>query len=67
MSEHYQPSGVEFYDAASGRTMMFVDDAEPQKGWRGWLLYKHPDGQWVSLRKATLADLLMLAQAGVDV
>jgi len=25
-----------------------------------WVAYKHPDGQWVSLRKATEADKLSL-------
>ena len=25
-----------------------------------WLFYKHPDGQWVSLRIATEADLVVL-------
>lgn len=24
--------------------------------WKGWLFRKHPDGQWVSVRKLDLAD-----------
>lgn len=24
--------------------------------WRGWLFRKHPDGQWVSVRKLEVAD-----------
>ncbi len=24
--------------------------------WKGWLFHKHPDGQWVSVRKLDLAD-----------
>lgn len=57
----YEPSGVEFFDQASGRRMMLVDDAEPRESLRGWLLYWH-DGynNWVTLRKATDADLLRL-------
>ena len=55
MSE-YNPTGTRFYDQRSDREMMLVGCEEPQAGWRGWILYRHPDGQWVSLRKATDAD-----------
>lgn len=47
------PKGYTFYDKASKRTMRLVYEDGP---WNGWLLYKHPDGQWVSLRKATEED-----------
>ena len=46
----------EFYDQASERQMLL-------KKWHDdnlWLFYKHPDGQWVSLRKATDDDLFAL-------
>lgn len=56
----YQPDGIDFYDAASGRLLKLVT-AGP---WRGWLAYLHPDGQWVSLRKATLEDLHAIDEAG---
>jgi hypothetical protein len=28
---------------------------------KGWLCFKHPDGQWVSLREATTADYQLAA------
>ena len=38
---------IKFFDRKSGREIMVRD-------WGGepWLFYRHPDGQWVSLRKA---------------
>jgi hypothetical protein len=53
MSEIYQPSGTRFHDLASGREMMLVHAGEL---YAGWIVYKHPDGQWVTLREATDAD-----------
>lgn len=48
--------GLEFYDAASQRTMKYV--YPDTKHWAaGWILYKHPDGQWVTLRKASDVDI----------
>lgn len=29
----------------------------------GWILYRHPDGQWVTLRKATDEDIEAMAIA----
>lgn len=52
-TEAYEPDGVRFYDAASGRNMVLVADGAPMGG---WLHYRHPNGQWVSLRKATDDD-----------
>lgn len=51
--DHYDPPGIEFFDMASGRQMKLVADGI----WKGWIAYKHPDGQWVSLRKAEADDL----------
>ncbi len=48
---HYEPNGYKFRDAKNGE-MMLVYEGE----WKDWLAYRHPDGQWVSLRKATPAD-----------
>lgn len=56
-SPNYEPKGVEFFDCASSRTMLLVADDESRKEIRGWVLYRHPDGQWVTLRKATDEDL----------
>ncbi len=49
--------GIEFYDATTGLTMKYAYPEKENGGWGGWLFYKHPDGQWVSLRKATDDDL----------
>ncbi len=54
----YEPEGLKFYDRASRREMMLVR-AGPASG---WLLYRHPDGQWVTLRKASDDDYLSLHQ-----
>lgn len=60
MSE-YQPKGLRFYDKASNRNMILVD--EPDRHFDGWICYQHPDGNWVTLRKATDADREALAHA----
>lgn len=54
MSEPYEPRGVRFFDRRSGREMILVQ--EPGSDFDGWLCYRHPDGQWVSLREATADD-----------
>lgn len=49
---------------ANGREMMYCyPDSKHELA--GWLLYRHPDGQWVTLRKATDADVTALS-AGVS-
>lgn len=63
--KHYEPTGVKFYDTASRREMMYSQDEDT----RGWLLWKHPDGQWVTLRKATKDDIgriNLCVQAGLE-
>ena len=59
-------SGIEFYDVASGRNMKYIyPDADSQ--WAGWICYKNPgDGRWVSLRKATGADVTAITSAVVS-
>jgi hypothetical protein len=48
------PPGLKFFDQKSQRWMKLVYAGH----WAaGWIVYKHPDGQWVTLRKATNADL----------
>ena len=56
--EIWEPQGTRFWDAASDREMLLVD--EPERDFDGWLCYRHPDGQWVSLRKATEEDFTRL-------
>ena len=60
MSDHPTPEGVQFFDQASGRQCLLSED-----GWtKGWLLWKHPDGQWITWRKATKDDRQRLALIG---
>ena len=54
----WEPPGLRFFDNASKREMLLVYDDAPQ--WAGWLFWRHPDGQWVSLRKATTDDRLRI-------
>jgi len=58
----YVPNGLRFYDAASRREMILVD--EPSRDSHGWLCYRHPDGQFVTLREATDDDRAALRAAG---
>jgi len=60
MSEHPKPAGFEFFDVTSQRHAMLSVE-----GWtKGWLLWKHPDGQWITWRKATKDDRQRLALIG---
>ena len=47
---------LEFYDTATMREMK-LDYWSGKEGGDPWLFYKHPDGQWVSVRKPTTADI----------
>lgn len=58
----YQPDGMIFYDRASRREMMLVTDGH----WRGWLCYRHAEGQWVSLRKATRDDVEIIVAEFIE-
>jgi len=58
----YQPEGDTFFDAASGREMLLASEGS----FSGWLCFKHPDGQWVTLRKATEEDLQKIEEAKAD-
>lgn len=53
---NYQPRGRRFYSAHNAEDRMIVSEDEPREEMRGWLLYKHLDGQWVTLREATDDD-----------
>jgi hypothetical protein len=50
--------GLRFYDAASGRWMLCK-----VLGGELWLCFLHPDGQWVTQRKATEDDVRRLTEA----
>ncbi len=63
MKEVWEPKGTRFHDRASGREMLLVAEGE---SFAGWLCYRHPDGQWVSLRKATPDDLERIWNAPTD-
>lgn len=69
---HYEPRGTKFLGTMlSGdrgwlrNEVMLVTEDESRPALRGWILYRHPDGQWVSLRKATDPDFAALDAAGV--
>ena len=49
-------TGLTFFDKASGREMKYVP-GDSSHWTAGWLLYRHLDGQWLTLRKATGGDL----------
>lgn len=57
--EPYEPPGIRFFDRASNRAMLLVTGGP----WHGWLCYRHPDGQWVSLRLATVEDVDRMSEA----
>jgi hypothetical protein len=59
----YEPKGYPFFDANSGRHCKLVAADEPRKELRGWLVWKHPDGQWVTWRKATADDHRRITRA----
>jgi hypothetical protein len=60
----FNPPGIEFYDINSGRTMTYV--YPDTKHWSaGWILFKNHDGQWVTLRKATDADIATINKSVV--
>lgn len=60
--KHFDPPGLQFFDAASNRQMKYVYP-DYQHSCAGWILYKHPDGQWVTLRKATDKDIESMSAA----
>lgn len=52
MDDVQHTSGIGFYSQTMQREMRYL---YPDSGhhWAGWILFRHPDGHWVSLRKAT--------------
>lgn len=78
MPDNYEPKGTKFLTtegcvlgprsdgSVCAREMMLVADDEPREYLRGWLIYRHPEGQWVTLRKATDDDIAKVNQAVVE-
>lgn len=65
VAEPDDPVGLEFFDNATKKRMKYV--YPDSKHWAaGWILYKHPDGQWVTLRKATQQDIERISQAVIE-
>ncbi len=54
----YEPHGIKFFHNQIGRILLLVDD--PICTFDGWFAYKHPDGQWVSLKEATHNEKVMV-------
>lgn len=52
----FEPHGFRFYDQTTRKDLMVVTEG----AYRGWLVYKHVDGGWVTLRRATLDDCLVI-------
>ena len=47
---------------ANGKEMMYCyPDSKHELA--GWILFRHPDGQWVTLRKATEKDVTAMTRA----
>lgn len=58
MSED-EVKGYVFNDRNLG-PLLYVKEGE----FKGWLCSRHPDGKWVTIRKATPEDLLVLGAIG---
>lgn len=54
--------GIRAYEASGKKRMLLLVD-QPGHSFHGWICYKHPDGQWVSLRKATPDDEAAFAKS----
>lgn len=52
---HLNPGPRSAGDSHGTTCMVFTNGP-----WKGWICYKHPDGQWVSRREADKEDLLAL-------
>lgn len=57
--------GITFYDLASHRKARYI---YPDAGhWTaGWIVVQNPSGEWMTLRKATDADIAALNKAVVE-
>lgn len=48
-------------ETADGRHCVCIDEGSR---YFGWVFYRHPDGQWATLRKATEAEMVDARKAG---
>lgn len=62
LREAYEPPGIKFWSQSRQQEMILVS-RQANSPAAGWLCYRHPDGQWVTLRKATKADYAELDNA----
>lgn len=60
-SAAYTPKPSMRFFEPGGRELLL--DLRQDTSWGGWLFYRHVDGQWVSLRKATEADLVAMLRS----
>jgi hypothetical protein len=60
--EGYEPKGIRW--TLNNKEYMMVDDEAC--AFNEWIAYRHSDGQWVSLRKATEEDKRRLLLLGVE-
>lgn len=49
----FEPIGIKFQDDLSREYLVVTEGS-----FKDWLCYKHPDGQWVTLRKLTQDEVL---------
>ena len=52
----YDPPGIDFMDINTGKRCRYVTEGHTA----GWVCWKHPDGQWVTLRRPWAEELLKL-------
>jgi len=50
---------TDFDDSKTGRAMRYIHPTNDHF-LANWILWKHPDGQWVSMREATEDDLAVI-------
>lgn len=56
---------LEFLDRNQGQMALFeLHELGPESSMEKWICYKHPDGQYVTQRKATEEDLNVLGWRG---
>lgn len=58
----YQPAGIKWYDANHCKELMLC----MERNFCGWILYRHPDGGWVSLREARDKDYRKIGSALIE-
>ena len=49
----HNPTGIAFFDATTGKECRYVTEGH----FAGWVVYLHPDGQWVTLKQPSNDEL----------